>query len=76
MFDSVVNVMNNIFEDDLNTDQRAEFATLLELIHSYDFIFNLHFMKTVLDITNDLSVTLQRKDQDIVNDMRLVYLSK
>ena len=76
MFDSVVDVLDNIVEDGLNTYQRAETATLLELIKSYDFIFRLHFMKTVLGITNDLSVVLQRKDQDIVNAMRLVSLSK
>jgi hypothetical protein len=33
-------------------------------------------MKSVLGITNELSQTLQRKDQDILNAMKLVEVSK
>ena len=33
-------------------------------------------MKDVLGITNDLSQALQRKDQDIVNAITLVKISK
>lgn len=43
---------------------------------SFDFIFNLYMMKTLLGITNKLSRVLQRKDQDIVNTMNLVRLCK
>ncbi|KAK1402401.1 hypothetical protein POM88_002006 [Heracleum sosnowskyi] len=71
-----VDVLDNIVDDGLNSDQRAEASTLLEFIQSFDFIFSLFFMKTVLGITNELSISLQRKDQDIVNAMRLVTLSK
>ena len=38
--------------------------------------FNIHLMKSVLGITNDLSLTLQRKDQDIVNAITQVKVSK
>ena len=33
-------------------------------------------MKTILGITNDLSQALQRKNQDIVNAMTLVKITK
>ena len=33
-------------------------------------------MKNVLGITNELSQALQRKDQDILNAMKLVEISK
>ena len=33
-------------------------------------------MKTILGIKNDLSQALQRKDQDIVNAMALVKITK
>jgi hypothetical protein len=33
-------------------------------------------MKSVLEITNELSQAIQRKDQDILNAMKLVGVSK
>lgn len=36
----------------------------------------LHLMKGVLGITNELSQVLQRKDQNILNAMKLVEVSK
>ncbi|CAN1157895.1 Zinc finger MYM-type protein 1 [Linum perenne] len=41
-----------------------------------EFAFILKMMTRVLSITNELSITLQRKDQDIVNAMRLVHVAK
>jgi len=38
--------------------------------------FTLHLMKSVLGITNELSQALQRKDQNILNAMKLVEVSK
>ncbi|GMP54230.1 hypothetical protein CsSME_00019458 [Camellia sinensis var. sinensis] len=49
---------------------------LLDSIQSFEFVFNLHLMKTILAITSELSQALQRKDQDIVNAMNLVQISK
>ena len=45
-------------------------------MQSFDFVFNLHLMKDILGITNELSQALQRKDQDIVNAMKLVGIGK
>ena len=42
----------------------------------FEFSFHLHLMKNVVGITNDLSQALQRKDQDIVNAMTLVRITK
>ena len=39
-------------------------------------MFGLHLMKGVLGISNELSQALQQKDQDIVNAMKLVDISK
>jgi hypothetical protein len=41
-----------------------------------EFSFNLHLVKSVLGITNELSQALQRKDQDILNAMKLIEVSK
>ena len=40
------------------------------------FCFSMHLMIEVLGITNDLSLTLQKKDQNIANAVRLVKVSK
>jgi hypothetical protein len=52
----------------------------LEIGHSmlYGFIniFNAHLMVTIFWYTNDLSLCLQRREQDIINAVSLVSLAK
>ncbi|XP_057471022.1 uncharacterized protein LOC130759834 [Actinidia eriantha] len=76
MFSAVIDVLEMISEDGSNSEQRAEANVLLHSIQSFGFVFNLHLMRAILGITNDLSQALQRKDQDIVNAMTLVQVSK
>lgn len=57
-------------------DQKHEATKLLDWLESFDFAFSLHLMKNLLGITHQLSQALQRRDQDIVNAMNLVTLSK
>ncbi|QHN87193.1 Zinc finger MYM-type protein [Arachis hypogaea] len=76
LFPSVVNVLEYVEEDGNNSEQRAEACHLLNVIQSFEFIFNLHLMKNILGVTNELSQALQRTDQDIVNAMALVKVSK
>ncbi|KAK4269479.1 hypothetical protein QN277_022633 [Acacia crassicarpa] len=45
-------------------------------METFEFVLLLHLMINVLAITNELSQALQRKDQDIVNAMTLVKVSK
>ena len=61
-------------EDGSNLEQEA--CVLLDSMQSIDFEFSLHLMKNVLGITNELSKALQCKEQDIVNAMTLVKISK
>jgi hypothetical protein len=72
MFSSVIDTI----EDGLNSEQRAESNILIQSLQTFDFIFNLHLMKNILGITNELSQTLQRKNQDILNAMKLIKISK
>ena len=72
----VIDVLEIVKEDRLNPDQRAEVNGLLDTLQTFDFVFTLHMMKTVLGITNELSQALQRKDQDIINAVKLVNISK
>ena len=76
LFSSVIDVLEMIEEDGLSQEQKCEAMLLSKSLHTFDFIFCLHFMKTLLGITNELSQALQRKEQDIVNAMNLVGLCK
>ena len=76
IFSSMVEVLEIIMEDDSNSEQKYEATNLLESIHSFNFVFCLHLMITILGITSELSQVLQMKDQDIVNAMTLVKVCK
>nr|XP_028952674.1 zinc finger MYM-type protein 1-like [Malus domestica] len=70
MFSSILDVLEVKADDGLSSQQRCS-------MQSFDFVFNLHLMKYILGITNELSQALQRKDHDIVNAMKLVeFVSK
>ncbi|CAN1149252.1 Zinc finger MYM-type protein 1 [Linum perenne] len=49
---------------------------MLHELQSFSFAFMLNLMIKVLAITNELSIALQRKDQDIVNAIQLVRVAK
>ena len=63
-------------DDGISSEQKVDAQVLLDIMHSYDFVFTMHLMKNILGITNDLSLTLQKKDQDIENALNLVKISK
>ncbi|CAN6571368.1 unnamed protein product [Malus baccata var. baccata] len=75
MFSSVVNMLEMIIDDNTN-DSVAEANRLLKDIQAFEFVFLLFLMKSILGITNDLSQALQRDDQEIMNSMALVNISK
>ncbi|KAL4626448.1 hypothetical protein ACB092_05G096900 [Castanea dentata] len=77
MFSAVADVLEIIEEDGL-CDQKVEARSIMRSILSFEFVFALHLMKNILRITNELSIALQKKkkNQDIVNAMDLVKVSK
>jgi hypothetical protein len=76
MFSSIINVVEDIVEDGLYSEHRVEANILIQSLQTFEFALNLHLMKSVLGITNELSQALQRRDQDIVNAMKLLEVSK
>ena len=75
MFSVIVDVLKIIEEDGLS-DQKVEAQSITRSILSFEFVFTLHLMKNILEITNELSIVLQKKKKDIVNAMDLVKVSK
>ncbi|CAN1185007.1 Zinc finger MYM-type protein 1 [Linum perenne] len=62
----------------LEGDRKATAQASVVLIHleDFEFAFMMKLMIEVLSITNELSIALQNKDQDIVNAIHLVNVSK
>ena len=80
MFSIVTDVLEIIEEDGL-CDQKVETRSIMRSIISFEFSFALHLIKNILGITNELSIALpkkkkKKKNQDIVNVMDLVKVSK
>ena len=76
MLSAVVDVLEIIEEDGLS-NQKVEAQSIMRLILSFEFVFALHLMKNILEIINEFSIALQKnKNQDIVNAMDLVKVSK
>jgi selenophosphate synthetase-related protein len=71
----VCDVLDTIVKESSKAEQRVEARQLKNTLQSFEFIFKLFLMRNILGITNDLSQVLQRKYQDIVNDMTCVKLS-
>ncbi|KAI0492627.1 hypothetical protein KFK09_026903 [Dendrobium nobile] len=76
MYASVIEVLEIVKEDGVHDQQSVEAGVLIDIMESFDFIFTMHLMIDILGITNELSQSLQRKDQDIENAMKLVQISK
>ncbi|KAL4601270.1 hypothetical protein ACB092_11G259700 [Castanea dentata] len=75
MFSTVADILEIIEEDGL-FNQKVEARSIMKSILSFEFVFALHLMKNILGITNELLIALQKKNQDIVNAMDLVKVSK
>ena len=77
-FSAVVDILEIIKEDGIS-DQKVETQFIMRSILSFEFVFNLHLIKYILGITNELAIALQKKkkkNQDILNAMDLVKVSK
>jgi hypothetical protein len=76
MFSTIIEVLKVVGKDDRDWRNRDQASNLLVYFQSFDFVFYLHLMLTTLAITNTLSLALQRKDQDIVNAIKLVKATR
>ena len=45
MFSSIIDAVEYIVEDDLNSEQSAEANILIQSLQTFDFAFNFHLMK-------------------------------
>ena len=59
MFSFVIKVLEIIMEDGSYSEQRYEATNLLESMQSFNFIFSLHLMRSILRITSELLLRLE-----------------
>ncbi|XP_060966733.1 uncharacterized protein LOC133035065 [Cannabis sativa] len=76
MFSATCEVLLNIIEDGTTFAQRGDADATYESLTSFEFVFILHLMKKILEISNILCQALQLQSQDILNAMHLVSSTK
>ncbi|XP_031248872.1 zinc finger MYM-type protein 1-like [Pistacia vera] len=76
LFSSVVDVLMVIEIEGDDWQNKSQARSLLRIMENFEFVFLLFLMKRVLGITNELSQVLQRKDQDLLNAIQFLRISK
>ena len=75
IYGSIIEVLEEVRKD-TSFEKYGETMLLLDVLQSFDFIFMLYLMVEILGFTNDLSVVLQKRDQDLLNVLSLVKATK
>ena len=75
MYPAIRRVLIKIGKEYTTAEAQAA-MTMLTSFRSFEFVFMAHLMQEIFGYTDDLSRALQKKDQDIVNAMELVDLTK
>lgn len=76
LYPSIRRVLIKIGEDRTSSTEAIQAQTMLTSFESFEFVFMAHLMLTIFGYTDDLSNALQKRDQDIVNAIDLIYLTK
>ena len=76
MFSATCEVLLNIIEDGTTAAQRGDTDAAYEVLTSFEFVFILHLMRNILEISNALCQALQLQSQDILNAMHLASSTK
>ncbi|XP_047264320.1 uncharacterized protein LOC107865320 [Capsicum annuum] len=71
-----VHVLDAIKCGGSNFNDRLQAGAFLSMINEFEFAFLLHLMLKILVMSNELSASLQRKEQDIVNAMIFLDITK
>ncbi|XP_028054567.1 zinc finger MYM-type protein 1-like [Camellia sinensis] len=76
IFSPTCEVLLNIINEGATSAQRGDANSAYEILTSFEFVFILHLMKEMLEITDLLCHALQCQSQDILNAMNLVSSTK
>lgn len=76
MFILTVEVLQNIINDAIDGEHRAEAESAYEGLTSFEIVFILHLEKETMEITDKICQAFQSQSQDILNAMHLVSFTK
>ncbi|XP_028062901.1 uncharacterized protein LOC114266212 [Camellia sinensis] len=76
IFSPICEVLLNIINEGTTSTQRGDADSAYKTLTSFEFVFILHLMKEMLEITDLLCQALQYQSQDILNAMNLVSSTK
>ncbi|KAI3727780.1 hypothetical protein L6452_16400 [Arctium lappa] len=76
LFPEVKKVLEYVEDDGDNGSTRLQASGLLSYFKTFEFVFYMHLILTILGLTNSLSQALQRKDQDILEAVDLIGTTK
>ncbi|TYI46098.1 hypothetical protein E1A91_D13G082700v1 [Gossypium mustelinum] len=76
MYNATSTILENLKNITSNYSQRGDAHNAYNKLRSFEFIFILHMMKEVLGVTDNLCQALQRRSQDILNALSLVFTTK
>lgn len=76
LFVEVLKVLEYVEKKGKNRFSQSQAHGVTTYFETINFVFYLHLMLHILELTNLLSQALQRKDQDIVEAVALVEITK
>ncbi|XP_024966044.1 zinc finger MYM-type protein 1-like [Cynara cardunculus var. scolymus] len=76
LFPEVIQVLKYVEDDGDNGASRLQARGLLSYLKTFEFVFYMHLISTILGLTNSLSQALQRKDEDILEAIDLIGTTK
>lgn len=76
MWPLVVEVLENVFADGIEHVSSAQVRGLLKQMQNFEFVFPMLLMKSLLGLTNKLSMVLQEGDQNILNAINQIRCVK
>ncbi|ESQ28986.1 hypothetical protein EUTSA_v10024135mg [Eutrema salsugineum] len=76
LFSIVTKVLKFIQTEGIEDSKKHQAYGLANYLHTFDCVFYMHFMLHILGLTENLSMALQTKDQDILNAVSLVESTK
>ncbi|XP_021766668.1 zinc finger MYM-type protein 1-like [Chenopodium quinoa] len=76
LYATIVKVLKKVGSNKLYKDDRVKAITVMSTFESFEFVFMIHLMSEIFGQTDKLCQALQRGDQDIVNAMSFVTLTK
>ncbi|XP_021719880.1 zinc finger MYM-type protein 1-like [Chenopodium quinoa] len=76
LYATIVKVLEKVGSNKLYKDDRVKAITVMSTFESFEFVFMIHLMSEIFGQNDKLCQALQRGDQDIVNGMSFVTLTK